>query len=96
MVHEAVLIGSKGSMNSKAEWKGYRVARLSVEMTDKEAEECVEKCEGVDRQEKAEISALLARVAEKSSPSTAYNNCFVSRKRSGSTMLEKGPRRLRL
>ena len=75
MVHEAVLIGSKATMNSKAEWMEYRVARLSVEMTDKEAKESVETSEGVDRHEKA----LLARVATNCSPSTNSNPYFDSR-----------------
>ena len=93
MVHEAVLIGSKATMNSKAEWMGYRVARLSVEMTDKEAKESVETSEGVDRHEKAEISALLARVATNCSPSTNSNPYFDSRKRSGTTMTGKGAKK---
>ena len=31
MIHEAVAIGDRASLNSKCEWRGYKVARLSVE-----------------------------------------------------------------
>ena len=36
MVEEGVMISECATLNSKSEWKGYWVARLSVEMTDAE------------------------------------------------------------
>ena len=93
MIDEAVKIGNQGSMNSKAEWLGYRVARLTVEMTDKETKESIKVGEGVDKKEKAEIEALLDRVANASSPSTVANLNFDSRKRSGAEMAESDAKR---
>ena len=34
MVHEAILIGKHASMNSKSEWRGFQVKRLTIEKTD--------------------------------------------------------------
>ena len=34
MVHEAVLIGDNSTMNSKSEFGGYKIARLSVSQSD--------------------------------------------------------------
>ena len=62
MVHKAVLIENKASLNSKAEWMGFRVARLSVKMTDKEAKESVEFVEKASKEEIFEMLALVERV----------------------------------
>ena len=62
MVHEAVLIENKASFNSKAEWIGFRVARLSVVMTDNEAKESVELVEKASKEEIFEMLALVERV----------------------------------
>ena len=62
MVHKAVFIENKASLNSKAEWLGFRVARLSVEMTDKEAKESVELVEKASIEEISEMLALIESV----------------------------------
>ena len=36
MIHEAVAISEEASLNSKAEWRGYKITRLEVEKTSRE------------------------------------------------------------
>ena len=62
MVHEAVLNESKASLNSKAERMGYRVARLSVEITVKKAKDSVDLVDKTSKEEKSEMLALIERV----------------------------------
>ena len=81
LVHEAVRILDEASLNSKAEWGGYRIARLSVEKTDKDLKKHLEISEGNYGSQKGEMSKLKERVIALARHSKASNADFVSRKR---------------
>ena len=51
MVHEAVRILSHASMNSKTEFKGYKIARITVEQTEWEARKSVEDTDQLTKRE---------------------------------------------
>ena len=56
LIHESVRICSDATMNSKAEFIGYRVARLKVERSTKET---LKEIEESDSQSKWELSQML-------------------------------------
>ena len=57
LVHESVRIDSCVSMNSRAEYNGYKVARISVEPSVKETRERLVE---IDKVDKGETDAMLA------------------------------------
>ena len=86
MIHEAVLIGDKASLNSKSEWRGYKVARLTVEKAVWEQRKDIEDEDKVDSDLKSEMLLVrdraIAHRANVSNVSNDPNSLFVSRKRS--------------
>ena len=56
LVHESVRISSHATMNSRAEWNGYKVARIIVEASDKETRE---KLDEPDKGDKKEVNKML-------------------------------------
>ena len=57
LVHEAVKIPKYASLNSKAEWGGFKIPRLTVTKSEKETKDELEKAE-IDR--KSSDNAILA------------------------------------
>ena len=78
MISEALKILDLASLNSKSEWRGYRIGRLSVPLTEKEMKKQVESIEGEDKVSKVEIIKLRDRVKQHVSPN---NHLVCSRKR---------------
>ena len=62
MISEALKILDLASLNSKSEWRGYRIGRLSVPMTEEEMKKQVESIEGEDKVSKIKIAELKERV----------------------------------
>ena len=97
MVEEGVMISECATLNSKSEWKGYRVARLSVEMTDAQKVKDLAKSEQSDRYLKSELLLLKERVeatksdnkggVDVSDNTKTDSSC---RKRSASSMRQSG------
>ena len=61
-VHEAVRISTHASVNSKAEWGGFQLSRLSIEKSDYEMTKELADVENAKTSEAVEIAALKARV----------------------------------
>ena len=55
MVHEAVLMGESASLNSKAEWKGYRLARLTFELIDHVTKDSIDIDDAKEKRDKLEV-----------------------------------------
>ena len=49
LIHESIKIMDGVSMNSKAEWRGYKVPCLMVELPEKEAKSSLEESDKLDR-----------------------------------------------
>ena len=74
MIHEAVQILDHATMNSRSEWKGYRLTRLTVEKGDKENKEGVEKIESENKIENQEMLKLKTRVIANARLSSNVSN----------------------
>ena len=105
MVEEGVMISECATLNSKSEWKGYRVARLSVEKTDAQKVKELATIEQSDRNVKNEMLLLKERaeVAKISSrgdrdASDKFKNFSSCRKRPSDSMRQSGAlaKRLRI
>ena len=70
MIHEAILISEKASLNSKSERKGYKVARLTIEKSMWEQRKDIDS----EESESSEISKEMLLVREKILEHRA-NNC---------------------
>ena len=83
LVHEAVKINDQGCLNSKSEWQGFTIARLTVEKTEIEAKKSVVESEALDENTKGEMFKLKCRVVAhaKNSASSALNQTLDCRKR---------------
>ena len=62
MISEALKILDLASLNNKSEWRGYRIGRLSVPMTEEEMKKQVASIEGEDKVSKVKIAELKERV----------------------------------
>ena len=89
MIHEAVLISEKATLNSKSERKGYKIVRLTVEKSSWEQLKTIELDEAADS--KLDKEMLLVRnkvkayrVAKKSISDNNFP--YFSRKRKSSVM----------
>ena len=71
MVHEAILIGKHASMNSKSEWRGFQVKRLTVEKTDWQTKKELDQGEARAKVEKGLMNALKERAASVRSKSVS-------------------------
>ena len=72
MVHEAILIMRIASMNSKSEFKGYKIATLTVNQSEWEKRKEIEISNETDRVELGEVLKLRERVV--ANARTASNN----------------------
>ena len=84
MIHEAILISDKASLNSKAEWKGYRLARLTVEKSDKETKKHLEKGDLEELKLNQQLSVFKSEILRNRASSAnniVTNNFSSSRKR---------------
>ena len=93
MVKEAILIVEKASLNSKSEYKGYKIARITVDKSDKEkkVEEDLE--EAREAEIRKEMVGLKGRVESAKAQLKASNKTkFVDiyRKRAAAEMAESG------
>ena len=79
LIHESIKIMDGVSMNSKAEWRGYKVPRLTVELSEKEAKSNLEKSDEIDRREEKQIIEVVKRC--KKLGIFKKNNIVDSRKR---------------
>ena len=61
-MHESVRIESHASLNSRSEWNGYKVARIIVEPSDKEAREKLNSIDQADKDEAERMAELKSRV----------------------------------
>ena len=73
LVHESVRISTHASMNSRAEWSGYKVARISVEPSVKEAKAKLVEIDRLDQGEVDAMNALKLRVAQLSHSNLSLN-----------------------
>ena len=78
LLHEAVRIVTHATMNSRGEFKGYTIPRLSIEPTHGKAKEEIENIDKLDKWEEAEMLKLRAK-HRNSNPNNNRSNC--SRKR---------------
>ena len=85
-MHESIRIEAVASMNSKAEYNGYKVPRISVEPSIKETREMLIESDKIDKNELEAMTALKKRVEEASR--TNVLNC---RKRKPKVMSEISP-----
>ena len=85
LVHESVRIDSHASMNSRAEFNGYKVARIATEPSKKEAREKLDEMDKVDQGEADTMFALKTRVEKLTK--TLNSNC---RKRKARAMDRRG------
>ena len=73
LVHESVRISTHASMNSRAEWSGYKVARISVEPSVKEAKAKLDEIDKIDQGEVDAMNALKTRLAQLSTANKTLN-----------------------
>ena len=85
MIHEAVLIREKASLNSKAEWRGYKVAKLEVEKPSWQRLKDLETDDFEDKNLKRELSVfrekILTHRADTSKVKSVTNPLTCPRKR---------------
>ena len=62
MIQEAILILNSASMNSRSEWKGYKIARLSVSQSEWQKRKDLEMVDQLDQVELGEMLRLKDRV----------------------------------
>ena len=56
LIHESIRISDVATLNSKNEWGGYKIPRLTVELSDKQIKEQVDKTETEDKEEGKRMS----------------------------------------
>ena len=76
MIHEAVLISEKASLNSKAEWMGYKMARLSIEKTAWETKKQAENDEIEAKNLNFQLDDFRTKVIGRKAICIASNNVF--------------------
>ena len=74
MVKEAILIVKKASLNSKSEYKGYKIARISVEKSERDRKEEEVREEALETQVRQEMIGLKDRVEKANAQLKANNN----------------------
>ena len=74
LVHESIRIDDRASMNSRAEYNGYKVARLAIEPTLKEARDRVDELDKVDQIEMEAMVKLKDRVQSLSQLTKSHNS----------------------
>ena len=81
LVHEAVRIPKRASLNSKSEWGGYKLARLTVEKPEWEARKDIVEAEKVSSNEAFEMLKFKAKVIAAAQHSSINKNVVSCRKR---------------
>ena len=62
LIHEAIRIPECASLNSKAEWGGYKIPRLTISLSDKERREQVDRDEHLEKEAENRLNELKLRL----------------------------------
>ena len=81
LVHEAVKILDCATLNSKSEWIGYKIPRLTVEKTEKDTRDELEKLDKVEKVATDKVNELKDRVLACAEPALNNKCVSLSRKR---------------